>query len=85
MYAPLSDGWHPARIYRREDRVLLARYTNALRRYLDGDRKALVPFKHKTIRTSIGRIELLTDGRTIRALERKGELRGQIDRLYAAR
>jgi len=80
----LTDGWHPARVYSREDRKLLAGYASALRRYADGDHRALDPFKGKTITTSLGRVKLLADGRTIAALERKGILRGQIDRLYVA-
>lgn len=85
MQVPLGDGWHAVRVYTREDRVLLGRYANALQRYAGGDRNALAPFKGETIMTSSGRVELLTDGRTIAALERKGELRGQVDRLYLAR
>ncbi len=85
MQVPFRDGWHAVRVYTREDRVLLGRYANALRRYADGDRQALDPFRGKTIMTSQGRIELVTDKRTIAALERKDELRGQVDRLYLAR
>ncbi len=85
MYMPFPDGWHVVRVYSREDRVLLGRYANALQRYADGDRAALDPFKGRTIMTSLGRRELLTDGRTLAALERKDELRGQVDRLYLAR
>jgi len=85
MHVLLRDGWHPVRVYSRRDRVLLGRHTNALRRYGDGERHALDAFRGKTIMTSSGRVELLTDRRTITALERKGELRGQVDRLYLAR
>ncbi len=85
MQVPFRDGWHAVRVYGREDRVLLGRYANSLRLYADGDRHALDPFEGKTIMTSSGRVELLTDGRTIAALERKDELRGQVDRLYLAR
>jgi len=84
LHVLLTDGWHPARVYSREDRKLLAGYASALRRYADGDHRALDPFKGKTITTSLGRVKLLADGRTIAALERKGILRGQIDRLYVA-
>lgn len=83
MQVPLRDGWHAARVYTREDRVLLARYANALKR-ADRDPHALDPFKGKTVTTSLGRVELVTDRRTLAALDRKGEIRGQIDRLYLA-
>ncbi len=85
MHVLLPDGWRAARVYTHEDRVLLGRYANALRRYADGDRHALDPFKGEIVTTSLGRIDLLTDRYTIAGLERKGELRGQVDRLYLAR
>jgi len=85
MWILFRDGWHAVRVYTREDRVLLGRYANALRRYADGDRHALDPFKGRSIMTSLGQRELLTDGPTIAGLERRGELRGQVDRLYLNR
>ena len=81
MYVLRQDGWHPARVYRHEDRVLLARYANALKR-ADQDPRALDPFEGKTITTSLGRVKLVTTRRTLAVLDRKDQIRGQIDRLY---
>lgn len=84
MHALLpGEGWVPARVYDKSDRITLARYANAVRRYADGDRRALDQFKGKVIYTSQGRVELLTDRRSIAALDRADLLRGTIDRLYA--
>jgi hypothetical protein len=83
MHVLLPDqGWTLAKVYSPEDRLLNARYANALGR-LSSDPNALQPFRGKSIMTSKDRVMLITDNQTLGILDRKNMLRGKIDSLYA--
>lgn len=82
MILPSREGLIEVRIRGDERKSLIARYDNAVRKFIyTGDASGLRRFRGKTVRTETGDVEFLTDLNALERLAFRGEL--SFESIYA--